>query len=106
MTPTELKCPKTIEKTKTLKTKKSAVTENEESCISPNHAPSTPSMTPALLKQRITSNNDDEQIVENITSDRLMKVRKTKDAGITPTRVASHAKYDLLGSKLIDRDSM
>ena len=107
LTPTELKCPDTIEKTKTLKTKASAVTENDESCISPNQAPSTPSMTPALLKQRITSNNDDEQIVENITSERLSKIKKSKETGhVTPTRVASHTKYDLVGSKLMDRDSM
>ena len=61
MTPSELKCPPTIEKTKTLKTKASAVTENEESCNTPNRLPSTPSIAPAKLSKRIPNANEEEE---------------------------------------------
>ena len=64
MTPTELKCPPTIEKTKTLKTKASAVTENDESCNTPNRLPSTPSIAPAKLSKRLPIANEEEDQVE------------------------------------------
>ena len=106
MTPSDLQCPQTIEKTKTLKTKASAVTENDESDNTPAMLPSTSFIPTDLLNKQIANTHEEVTQAEKEQSKLTNKNETLLSGQTTPLKVASHAKYNLIESKLIDRDSM